>query len=460
MNKDFISSEELFIKPRGRTLVNWTLLFESSFMEGRIHKSDAKKIISTANKYLESEPNLLYLHDPLTIVGDVHGQFYDMKEIFRLGGNPENTKYLFLGDYVDRGIYAVEILLTILALKINFPNTVFLLRGNHECRQMTTYHNFREECLKKYDQEIYDLFMECFDRMPIACIINGQFLALHGGISPDAMTCGEINQLDRFKEPPQEGAFCDILWSDPVDNQTGILKAIFEPNGSRGCSYYFGYTAISKFLKNNNLLSLIRAHEAQYEGFKAYLWQNAVFPQVITIFSAPNYCGSYSNKGAILKLKNNEMQIYQYNSTPKPDILLHLGDAFTWSIPMLSKALLDIFVGFLAHTSDVLIDSNVDTLSISHMDERVKKELNMQGISTEEITDTEPSQLEVIIEEERKRLEVLGINPNESRRISEDGKIVVINEDGQEGSKDTPVNSSGFRIMKHEDMVNEKRPTH
>lgn len=118
------------------------------------------------------------------------------------------------------------------------------------------------------------------------------------------------------------GTICDILWSDPVDNNSGIQKSVWEPNGSRGCSYYFGYIAINDFLKKNNLVSLIRAHEAQYEGFKAYVWQNRDFPQVITLFSAPNYCGTYGNKGAIIKMHNNEMKVIQYNFTPKPDILL------------------------------------------------------------------------------------------------------------------------------------------
>jgi len=98
------------------------------------------------------------------------------------------------------------------------------------------------------------------------------------------------------------------------------------------------YNAINSFLVKNKLLTVIRAHEAQFEGFKAYVWQNHDFPQVITLFSAPNYCGTYANKGAIIKLNNNELQVLQYNFTPKPDMLLQLGDAFTWSLPLLSKA--------------------------------------------------------------------------------------------------------------------------
>jgi serine/threonine-protein phosphatase 2B catalytic subunit len=151
--------------------------------------------------------------------------------------------------------------------------------------------------------------------MPLACVINGHFLALHGGISPEIQNCLQINQINRVQEPPLSGGLCDILWSDPVDNTTGLQSNVWTFNESRGCSYYFGYHAISEFLRRNELVTLIRAHEAQFDGFKAYVWQNWQFPQVITIFSAPNYCGTYANKGALIKLSGNEMKIHQYNST-------------------------------------------------------------------------------------------------------------------------------------------------
>lgn len=128
---------------------------------------------------------MLELQDPVTIVGDIHGQFYDFLQILELGGNPPETKYLFLGDFVDRGNWSVEVLLLLFALKINHPGRVFILRGNHECRQMTTYFNFRAECMNKYDLEVYDRFMDSFDTIPLACLVNSRFLAVHGGISPD-----------------------------------------------------------------------------------------------------------------------------------------------------------------------------------------------------------------------------------------------------------------------------------
>jgi serine/threonine-protein phosphatase 2B catalytic subunit len=157
----------------------------------------------------------------VTVVGDLHGQFYDMVKMLDVGGTPETTKYLFLGDYVDRGSFSVEVVLLLYSLKLNFPSTIFMLRGNHECRQMTAFFNFRAECLYKYDLETYDLFMDTFDALPIACLVNEKFLALHGGISPELKTLNDLRNLQRFNEPPRVGLFCDILWSDPVEDEKG-----------------------------------------------------------------------------------------------------------------------------------------------------------------------------------------------------------------------------------------------
>jgi serine/threonine-protein phosphatase 2B catalytic subunit len=119
----------------------------------------------------------------------------------------ELIRYLFLGDFVDRGSFSMEVLILLYALKIAFPNTISFIRGNHECRQMTNFFNFRSECLYKYDQEVYDMFMDSFDLFPLACIINHRFLAVHGGISPDLKMVDDINLIDRFKEPPKQGIF-------------------------------------------------------------------------------------------------------------------------------------------------------------------------------------------------------------------------------------------------------------
>ena len=127
---------------------------------------------------------------------------------------------------------------------------------------MTSYFNFKTECLFKYDQEIYEILMDSFDYMPIAAILNGRYAALHGGLSPELITIEDLNKFDRFKEPPRQGLFCDILWSDPVDNDEGVCENAYRVNDVRGCSFFYGQEATLKFLANNNLISLFRAHEA------------------------------------------------------------------------------------------------------------------------------------------------------------------------------------------------------
>lgn len=242
----------------------------------------------------------MYLTDPVTVFGDIHGQYYDLLKALSIGGDILSTKYLFLGDYVDRGIFSVEVLTLLLAMKINFPNTVFLLRGNHETRLMTQTFNFKTECIAKYDQDIYHFFMDFFDTLPLSAVINGKFIALHGGISPDLNYLQDMNKVYRFMEPPKSGILADVLWSDPVASDSGFQSKPFVHNDQRGCSYLFGADALDTFLTRNNLLSCIRAHEVQLEGFKMQQWKGKTFPQIITIFSAPNYCDSYNNKAAII----------------------------------------------------------------------------------------------------------------------------------------------------------------
>lgn len=144
--------------------------------------------------------------------------------------------------------------------------------------------------------------MEMFDSLPLACIINDRFLCVHGGISHEIRSVEEIKRIDRFREIPKAGLFCDLMWADPVDSPKGVCDGIVKPNDVRGCSYFFGVELSRSFLEKNKLISIIRAHEAQGEGFKMHRWLgNEKFPTVLTIFSAPNYCDFYKNKGAVIK---------------------------------------------------------------------------------------------------------------------------------------------------------------
>jgi serine/threonine-protein phosphatase 2B catalytic subunit len=310
--------------------------------EGVLAQELLLDLVKRAADLFEAEPNLLKLNDPITVVGDIHGQYFDLVKLLEVGGAPGDTQYIFLGDYVDRGSFSLEVIATMFAFKINYPKRVRMLRGNHECRQMTSFFNFREECEYKYDITVYNTIMDAFDTLPLAATVNGQFLCVHGGISPELPTLKAINTVNRMMEPPREGLFCDLIWSDPLESQSGQEKGAksrkgnppFVPNEARGCSYFYSFEGAAKFLKKNSLLSIIRAHEAQLEGYKMHQTNpNTSFPSVITIFSAPNYCDCYNNKAAILKFDNSSLNILQFNCSPHPYHLPNFMDVFAWSMP-------------------------------------------------------------------------------------------------------------------------------
>jgi serine/threonine-protein phosphatase 2B catalytic subunit len=284
----------------------------------------------------------LYIDSPLTICGDIHGQYYDLLKLFDTGGDPSNTRYLFLGDYVDRGNFSVECFILLATYKVLYPNSFWLLRGNHECRHLTEYFTFKEECLFKYDISVYDSIMDVFDALPICAIFNRQFFCVHGGISPHIERVSEIANINRFTEPATSGPMCDLLWADPLEDFT-VDSDRFTPNTVRGCSFSFSYSAVCDFLERNKLLSVIRAHEAQDAGYKMHRKIDKTgFPSVITLFSAPNYLGSYGNKGAIMKYDNNVINIRQFNSSPFPYYLPGFMNVFAWSIPFVAEKLGDI----------------------------------------------------------------------------------------------------------------------
>jgi serine/threonine-protein phosphatase 2B catalytic subunit len=222
-------------------------------------KAQAVKICRDAIEILKKEPNLMKIEEPVVIVGDVHGQYYDVCHMLEKAGSPTEINYLFLGDFVDRGIYGTEVMLLLLSLKLNYPQSVILLRGNHESRSMTENFTFRQEVLDRYDEQTYEIFLEVFNALPLACIVDEKYLAMHGGISPDITKIEEINLIDRFQEVPLEGAFCDLLWSDPMKDEAAI-RGTFNKNTERDCSVYFGKKPLKKMLDANNLMSIVRGH--------------------------------------------------------------------------------------------------------------------------------------------------------------------------------------------------------
>ncbi|KAI1504124.1 Metallo-dependent phosphatase-like protein [Biscogniauxia marginata] len=350
----FTPTDEQFWEDETHTKPNITFLKQHFYREGRLTEEQALWIIKAGTDLLRTEPNLLEMDAPITVCGDVHGQYYDLMKLFEVGGDPAETRYLFLGDYVDRGYFSIECVLYLWSLKIHYPKTLWLLRGNHECRHLTDYFTFKLECRHKYSEAIYDACMDSFCSLPLAAIMNKQFLCIHGGLSPELHTLDDLRNIDRFREPPTQGLMCDILWADPLED-FGQEKTneYFMHNHVRGCSYFFSYPAACSFLERNNLLSIIRAHEAQDAGYRMYRKTRTTgFPSVMTIFSAPNYLDVYNNKAAVLKYENNVMNIRQFNCTPHPYWLPNFMDVFTWSLPFVGEKITDMLIAILSTCSE------------------------------------------------------------------------------------------------------------
>ncbi|PHH83780.1 hypothetical protein CDD82_2652 [Ophiocordyceps australis] len=347
-------TDDQFFADETHSLPSITFLKQHFYREGRLTEEQALWILKKGTELLREEPNLLEMDAPITVCGDVHGQYYDLMKLFEVGGDPAETRYLFLGDYVDRGYFSIECVLYLWSLKIHYPKTLWLLRGNHECRHLTDYFTFKLECKHKYSEAVYDACMESFCSLPLAAVMNKQFLCIHGGLSPELHTLEDLKNIDRFREPPTQGLMCDILWADPLEDfgqeKTGDY---FLHNNVRGCSYFFSYPAACAFLEKNNLLSIIRAHEAQDAGYRMYRKTRTTgFPSVMTIFSAPNYLDVYNNKAAVLKYENNVMNIRQFNCTPHPYWLPNFMDVFTWSLPFVGEKITDMLIAILSTCSE------------------------------------------------------------------------------------------------------------
>lgn len=351
------SDEEVFGKD-GKP--DYKFLRNHFFHEGRLYDHQVLKILNDATTLLGDEDNLLEVPAPVTVCGDIHGQYYDLMRLFEVGGSPETTSYLFLGDYVDRGNFSMECLLYLYSVKLNFPKTVWMLRGNHECKHLTDYFTFKQECLHKYNLSIYQAALRSFNALPLAAIMNKQFFCVHGGLSPELRTLNDLRRINRFREPPTRGLMCDLLWADPIENyDDDVCNELFVPNTVRGCSYSFTYKAICQFLERNNLLSVIRAHEAQDSGYRMYKKTPTVgFISLLTMFSAPNYLDSYGNKAAILKYENNVMNIRQFNSAPHPYWLPNFMDVFSWSLPFVGEKVTDMLVSILNICTEEELDED------------------------------------------------------------------------------------------------------
>ncbi|KAJ3114121.1 hypothetical protein HDU96_002542 [Phlyctochytrium bullatum] len=253
---------------------------------------DIKKLCDMVKELLMEESNIQPVQAPVTICGDIHGQFYDLMELFRVGGEIPNTSYIFMGDFVDRGYYSLETFTLLLALKARYPDKITLLRGNHESRQITQVYGFYDECQTKYgNANVWKYCCSVFDYLTLAAIIDGRVLCVHGGLSPDVRTLDQIRTIQRCQEVPHEGAFCDLMWSDPDDIETWAVSP-------RGAGWLFGSKVTSEFNHVNSLTLIARAHQLVQEGFK-YMFPDE---NLVTVWSAPNYCYRCGNVASIMTI--------------------------------------------------------------------------------------------------------------------------------------------------------------
>ena len=245
-----------------------------------ISEREVRIICEKAKEIFCEENNVQMIPAPVTICGDIHGQFYDLLELFRTGGDIPGTSYIFMGDIVDRGYHSVETFLLLLLLKIKFPACITILRGNHESRMVTRTYGLYDEIIKKYkNSNVWRYFIEVFDCLGIAALVEGKILCFHGGLSPDIKTIDQIRTINRFQEIPTSGPFTDIMWSDPEDIETWSINP-------RMAGWLFGSKVTSEFNRINDLELICRAHQLAQDGYKIWFKDQ----NLVTVWSAPNYC--------------------------------------------------------------------------------------------------------------------------------------------------------------------------
>ncbi|XP_010522672.1 PREDICTED: serine/threonine-protein phosphatase BSL1 isoform X1 [Tarenaya hassleriana] len=256
-----------------------------------------------AEQIFMHEPTVLQLRAPIKVFGDLHGQFGDLMRLFDEYGFPSTAgdityiDYLFLGDYVDRGQHSLETITLLLALKIEYPESVHLIRGNHEAADINALFGFRLECMERMGENdgiwAWTRFNQLFNHLPLAALIEKKIICMHGGIG---RSISSVEQIEKIERPITMDAgsivLMDLLWSDPTENDS--IEGL-RPNARGPGLVTFGPDRVTDFCKKNKLQLIIRAHECVMDGFERFAQG-----QLITLFSATNYCGTANNAGAIL----------------------------------------------------------------------------------------------------------------------------------------------------------------
>lgn len=291
---------------------------------------DVVAIITEASLLCAEQESLVELRVPcfstLHIVGDIHGQYWDLMNIIQTFGEPApNNLYLFNGDFVDRGRFSVEVAIALLAMKVAAPRHVFLNRGNHESIRMNAIYGFMAEVKQKYQEEVFNLFCVVFRCLPLATVVNDSVFVVHGGLGSTAnIRLEHIKRLNRKHEPDEtaEELMLELLWSDPTESP-GIRRS------PRGGGVLFGPDVTKRFCTDNGLICVVRSHEMKMDGYE---WHHD--KACLTVFSAPNYCGICGNLGAVCditprtdapRLLLSDLQVRTFEATNHPQDPMSVG---------------------------------------------------------------------------------------------------------------------------------------
>ncbi|KAK4742737.1 hypothetical protein SAY87_000738 [Trapa incisa] len=293
----------------------------------QLREEDIRQLCFVSRDIFLRQPNLLDLEAPVKICGDIHGQYYDLLRLFEYGGFPPRSNYLFLGDYVDRGKHCLETICLLLAYKIKYPRNFFLLRGNHECASVNRIYGFYDECKRRYSVQLWKIFGDCFNCLPVAALIDDKILCMHGGLSPELRSLDQIRNMRRPTDVPTSGLLCDLLWSDPNSDIKG-----WGPN-ERGVSFTFGPDRVDAFLREHDMDLICRAHQVVEDGYEFFASR-----KLVTIFSAPNYCGEFDNAGAMMSIDEALMCSFQILKPVDKKMMFSFGSSATTKIsPPTSK---------------------------------------------------------------------------------------------------------------------------
>ena len=277
-------------------------------------KEELVWLAENAKQILLKDESLLRLKAPVYVVGDIHGQFSDLLRVFKLCGEPPKSKYLFLGDYVDRGKFGIECITYLCCFKMLYPDCIYMTRGNHESASINRIYGFYEECKNRIGQQIWVSFCSLFDCLPVAAIISNRIFCVHGGLSPRLSCLDAIAAIERPTEVPDNGLLNDLLWSDP---DADVMEW---GESDRGISFVFGPEVIDNFLGKNDFDLIVRAHQVVEVGYE-FFHQN----RLLTLFTAPNYCNEFDNAGAVLHV-GEDLECSIYVLQPLQEDIVYMYD--------------------------------------------------------------------------------------------------------------------------------------